>query len=310
MHPVLFQVPTPWGAIPVYSYGVMLGLSLIAAWYFIVYIGAKKDGLDRELLANTFLATAVTAIVGSRILYVATNLDRFDTFGEMIAMREGGLVAYGGFLGGLLGSWAYLRTKKVPLTAWADIVAPTLGSGLVLTRIGCWLYGCDFGKPLGESAPRALASLGTFPNWQTKLDSAGPKLLCEQTLQGSPAYAWHVQEYDLPAEALHSLPVHPTQLYESLFGVFLFGISLYLLRRRAFRGQVILVVAGLYAIFRFFIEIVRDDPQRGEALGFTTSQLISMAIVPLVAFAYVALERRARLRGETPIPASALAKDR
>lgn len=308
MHPVLVEIPTPWGAVPVYSYGVMLGLSLIAAWYFIIYVGSKKDGLDRELLANTFLVTAITAIVGSRILYVVTNLDRFDTFGEMLSMREGGLVAYGGFLGGLLGAWIYLRVKKVPLPAWADIVAPTLGSGLALTRIGCWLYGCDFGRPLGESAPAALVSLGTFPNWQTEVDRAGPKLLCEQTVQGSPAYAWHVQEYDLPADALTSLPVHPTQLYESLFGIVLFAIALYLLRHRAFRGQVILAVAGLYATFRFFIEYVRDDPQRGEALGFTTSQIVSLLILPFCVFAYIGLKRRHRAHGDPKIPPHALAK--
>ena len=48
----------------------------------------------------------------------------------------------------------------------------------------------------------------------------------------------------------------------------------------------LLSVAGLYGVWRFLIEYVRDDPERGSAFGFSTSQLISLAIVPLAAFFY------------------------
>ena len=39
----------------------------------------------------------------------------------IFAFRKGGLVAYGGFVGGLLGSWAFLAPKKIRLLAWADV---------------------------------------------------------------------------------------------------------------------------------------------------------------------------------------------
>jgi hypothetical protein len=52
MHPVLFSIPTPWGAIPIYSYGVMLGSSLLFAWYFIMYMGKKIEGYNRELRSS------------------------------------------------------------------------------------------------------------------------------------------------------------------------------------------------------------------------------------------------------------------
>lgn len=304
MHPILVQIPTPWGAIPIYSYGVMLGLSLILAWYFIMYWGSKKEELDKELMANAFIVTAIVAILGARLLYVFTNLDRFDSIGEWFAFRSGGLVAYGGFLGGFVGSYVYMRRKGVPILAWADIVAPTLGVGLVFTRIGCYLYGCDFGAPLGDHAPGWLESLGTFPRWDYATDG-GPQLLCDQTISGSPAWSYHVAQYDLPATAEASMAVHPTQLYESLAGAALFGLGMLVWRNRAFRGQVILVLAGGYAVWRFFIEYMRDDPQRGEAFGFTTSQLISLILLPIVAFAYVAIRKRAREQGEPSIPDSA-----
>jgi phosphatidylglycerol---prolipoprotein diacylglyceryl transferase len=304
MHPILVQIPTPWGAIPIYSYGVMLGLSLIVAWYFIMYWGHRKEGLDRELMANCFIVTAIVAIVGARLLYVLTNLDRFDNFADWFAFRSGGLVAYGGFLGGLLGSWLYLRAKGVPLLAWADIAAPTLGLGLMFTRVGCYLYGCDFGAPLRDDAPGALHTLGTFPKWDFATGE-GPKLLCDQTISGSPAFSHHVAEYDLPATAAASLPVHPTQIYESLAGLALFGVAMLVWRHRQFRGQVILALAAGYAVWRFLIEYVRDDPQRGEAFGFSTSQLISLALLPLLGFTYLAVQRRFRAEGDPPIPASA-----
>ncbi|MCA9607714.1 MAG: prolipoprotein diacylglyceryl transferase, partial [Myxococcales bacterium] len=99
MHPVLFEIPMPWGDQPVYSYGVMLGTSLLVAWYTIMWLGAKKESLSAELMRNTFIVTAISAIVSSRLLYVATNPDEFHSFGDVFNLQGGGLVAYGGFLG-------------------------------------------------------------------------------------------------------------------------------------------------------------------------------------------------------------------
>ncbi|MFW5921463.1 MAG: prolipoprotein diacylglyceryl transferase [Polyangiales bacterium] len=305
MHPILVEIPTPWGELPLYSYGVMLGLSLVVAWYFIMWWGHKKEKLDKELMANTFIVTAISAIVISRLFYIFTNLDKFDTIGEWFAFRQGGLVAYGGFIGGFLGAWAYLRSKGVPLLAWADIVVPTLGTGLMFTRVGCYLYGCDFGRPLGDDAPGWLQSLGTFPKWD--VDASG--FVCSDALNGSPAWALHTEKYDIGLDAAASLPVHPTQVYESLAGLTLFGITMLVWQRRKFRGQVLCVAVVAYGVWRFLIEYVRDDPERGSAFGFSTSQLISMLLVPLAGVAYMTLQKRAREKGESKIPESALQRE-
>lgn len=306
MHPILFRIPSPWGEIPIYSYGVMLGLSLIVAWYFIMYVGSKREGLDKELMANCFIVTAIAGIVGSRILYILTNLDDFETPASWFSARTGGLVAYGGFLGGFAGSLAYLRTKRVPILVWSDVVTPALASGLFFTRIGCWLYGCDFGKPLAGDAPGFLKSLGTFPRW----DFATDGLACAQEVHGSPAWVQHVRAHDLSDAATASLPVHPTQLYESLAGLVIFGVALLVWRRRKFRGQVTFAVVGLYAIWRFFVEMYRDDPERGFAFGFSTSQLISLALLPVAIAGYVVVQKRFRERGDLVVPESAKAGEK
>lgn len=302
MHPILFEIPTPWGSLPIYSYGMMLGFSLIVAWYFVMHHGHKLEGLHPDIMAHSFIITAVCAIAASRVLYILTNLDSYHTLGDLISFQKGGLVAYGGFIGGFLACWGYCRAKGIPLLPWADIIAPTLGTGLLFTRMGCWLYGCDFGGPLAEDAPDLLVHLGTFPHW----DYSDANYIWGSTLNGSPAYNHHMTEYPARMAGLdHSLPVHPTQLYESLAGLVIFAIGYYTLRHRTFKGQVFFVSAIVYSLWRFGIEFVRDDPERGEYFGFSTSQLISLAIVPLVVLAWIHTRRQVNLHGETPIPDSA-----
>jgi phosphatidylglycerol:prolipoprotein diacylglycerol transferase len=288
MHPILFEIPTPglpWGdSLPIYSYGVMLGTSMIVAWYIVMWLG-EREGVSRDTLANAFIATAVSSIVGARLLYVITNPDEFESFGDLLALRRGGLVAYGGFLGGYFGALAFAAiTKKMRLMSWADVVAPTLALGLTLTRVGCYLYGCDFGARLGDDAPSWLRAIGTFPHWHD-----GPVRDA-----GSPAWSHHVATYDLPFDASSSYPVHPTQLYESLAGVALLAVTLLVWRHRQFRGHVVTVLAMAYGVWRFAIEYVRDDPERGEAFGFSTSQLISLAIIPVAALFYLHFRKQQR----------------
>jgi phosphatidylglycerol:prolipoprotein diacylglycerol transferase len=231
-------------------------------------------------------------------------LDQYDSIGSWFDLRSGGLVAYGGFLGGFVTALAFWRIKKIPLLPFADVAVPTLASGLMFTRVGCYLYGCDYGRPLEGSAPSWLQSAGTFPKWDGE---AYPAFACDQTINGSPAYQHHLQEYpDLMAERLSSLAVHPTQIYESVAGLVLFVFATWLLMHRKFRGQVLVTVAGLYGLWRFLIEYLRDDPERGFAFGFSTSQLISLALIPVCIIAYIHLRKRAEENGDIELPAWAL----
>lgn len=285
MHPILFEIPTPWGAQPIFSYGVMLGSSMIAAWYIVMWLG-ERDGMDKDALANGFIAAAVSAIIGARLLYIVTNPDEFMSAASWFNLRAGGLVAYGGFLGGFFGALAYFRSRGIPLLRFADVAAPTLALGLGLTRVGCYLYGCDFGARLSPEAPSWLVTLGTFPHWAND--------------EGSPAWSYHVHEYHLGFDAPNSFPVHPTQIYESLAGLCLVAITVAIWRRREFYGQVLFVLAMAYGLWRFGIEFVRDDPERGFFAGFSTSQLISLAIVPVAGFFY--FKQRAEQRAQpTPV---------
>jgi phosphatidylglycerol:prolipoprotein diacylglycerol transferase len=246
--------------IPIYSYGVMLGLSLVVGWYLTLTL-ADRDGLPKETMANCYVFTALAAIAGSRVLYVLTNLDEFHSLADIFAFRRGGLVAYGGFIGGYLGSWLYLKMNGLRLLPWADVAVPSLASGLLITRVGCYLFGCDFGKRLPDTAPDFLKKLGTFPHWAAGTLDAG---------DGAPAYVRHLELYrgtPLGAELLRtnaSLPVHPTQIYESLCGLLLLSLLLWQRKSQKFRGQIFFTFAFGYGFLRFLLEIIRDDVERGE----------------------------------------------
>jgi phosphatidylglycerol:prolipoprotein diacylglycerol transferase len=249
MRPVLFRIPLI--DLPLYSYGLMLALSLVVGWYLTLGL-CERDGLDRKLMGRCYMWTAGAAVAGSRLLYVFTNFDRFDSFLEVFMVWKGGLVAYGGFIGGFLGSLVFCRLNKVRLLAWADCAVPSLCTGLMITRLGCLMYGCDFGKPFNGS-------------WSIVF----PK--------GSPAYNQQRVEGLLPPDALHSLPVHPTQLYESLNGLVLLGILLLVRRYRRFSGEMFVAFTMGYAVLRYWVEVLRADEQRGNIGPLSTSQFIGVA---------------------------------
>ncbi len=292
MHPILFRIPMPgWQlpwlgkvmALPIYSYGVMLGLSIVVGWYLTLGL-ARRDGLPTDDMANNYVFTALLAILGSRVLYVITNPSEFTAWTDLFALRRGGLVAYGGFLGGFLGSWLYLRSKQLPLLPWADVAVPSLATGLMITRIGCYLFGCDFGKPLGASAPGWLQRMGSFPHWpEGTLDKGG----------GSPAWVAHYERHLIDINAAHSLPVHPTQIYESLVGLSLFGLVMLQRRHQTFRGQVFLLFTFAYGFLRYGIEILRDDAERGEYGPLLSEHLIVPGGLLLLALGYIFFVARA-----------------
>lgn len=259
MRPVLFEIPLV--NFPIHSYGVMLGISFLLGWSICLRL-AEKAGIDRLLGSRALFWTLVFSIVGARIMYFVAQPDRFS-FIDLFKIWEGGLVAYGGMIGGTIA--AYVALKKFGINFWefADYASPGIAVGIAVTRIGCFLYGCDFGA-IAKDFPLAVR----YP--------AHP--VASQPGRLSPAFEHHVTDLRLlPANAPDSLPVHPTQLYETVAGLLLLGATFLVLRKfKKFHGQVFATLVVGYAVLRFIIEALRDDPQRGQYFGLSTSQNISI----------------------------------
>ena len=168
---------------------------------------------------------------------------------------RGGLAYYGGLL--LAAGYARYFTWKHKIRWWrvADLAAPPILLGLFFGRLGCYFNGCCYGKET-TSAIGIRFPIGSSP-WRAQYDA-------HQIQPGSPM-----------------LPVHPTQLYESLGCLILFLFTYYYVRpRRRKEGEVIGAMLIGYGIVRSICEIFRND-ERGVLWGFlSTSQIIS---VPLLA---------------------------
>ncbi len=268
----LAALQQPWTPVPIYSYGVMLGTSLMVGWLLAMRL-AKQDGIGQEAAAAIYMWSAIWSIIGSRVLWWITTPT--VPLLEIIFINRGGLVAYGGMIGGFLASWYGCHKRGIPLLRWADVAAPSVVLGTAITRVGCLLFGCDFGRR--SDVPWAIS----FP-------------------KGSPAWNHHVEDFRLARDAAWSYPVHPTQIYESLVGLSLFALLMLLRRYRRFSGQVFLGWVFGYGILRSIIEIYRDDDDRGlytvpfTHVSLSTSQIIGIVSVVLGLFLLTNLRRRSQ----------------
>jgi phosphatidylglycerol---prolipoprotein diacylglyceryl transferase len=256
----------PWPPLPVHSYGLFLTVSMIGGW-FVAARFARQEGISVEQAASIYLWTAVWSIVGARLLYVVVMWRSFHGFWEIFTIQRGGLVAYGGMIGGVIASAVACRRRGVPLLRWADAAAPSVVLGTAITRMGCFLFGCDYGKPT------------TWP-WGVAFPA------------GSPAWRDHVTRLGLPRSSPRSLPVHPTQLYEALSALGLFLLLLWLRQRPRFAGQVFLAWVIGYGLLRPAVELFRDDRERGWVGPLSTSQAIGLGSVVLGIAGLTALWRR------------------
>lgn len=258
MYPELFRI----GSFPINTYGVFLALAFLSAILITVKL-AERDGLPREKIYDLSLWMLLAALVGSKLLMLVVEPQYRENPLELFSLdflRSGG-VFYGGLIGAMLAGYLLMKRFKLPWWKTADACAPGIALGNFFGRQGCFAAGCCWGTP--TSLP------------------------------------WGVQFTDL-AHQITGVPtgvrLHPTQLYESFAMLIVFGLLLWLHKRRRFSGQVILTYALLYSLIRFAIEFVRDN-RRSEILGLTsltglsTQQLISI-VIALAAVVLLVIRRR------------------
>lgn len=246
MFPELFRI----GNFPVNTYGVLLAIGMLLALFAAARLAAR-DGLPRERIYDLGLWTLIGGLVGSKILMIFTE-ENVQVF-SLDFLRSGG-VYYGGFLGGFFALALLIRWYKLPFWKVADAFAPGVALGQAIGRQGCFAAGCCWGKPT---------------------DSAVGVHFTEHAHEftGVPIYGADGGD----------LYLHPTQLYESITMLVVFGILVLIHRRKRFDGQVLIAYGIIYGIVRFAIEFLRDDP-RGNLFGLTaltglsTSQIISLVV--------------------------------
>ena len=89
-----------------------------------------------------------------------------------------------------------------------------------------------------------------------------------------------------------NVPIHPTQLYEAGAELAILGLLLWLERRwRPFPGRTFWSYLLFYGVTRFIIEFYRGDA-RGMVGDLSTSQFVSVLLVPLSIIMLIVLARR------------------
>ena len=157
MHPILldFTVPGVGLHVRLPAYGFFLALAFLSAIQ-LGHVRAMKKGLDPELMGNFYVVLILSSMIGARSTYVWLEWDRFhDRPWEALLLWKGGLVFYGGVIGGFTGCFVFVRWAHLSALELADLAAPCLALGHAIGRMGCFFNGCCHGVP--TSGPFGVA---------------------------------------------------------------------------------------------------------------------------------------------------------
>ena len=260
---------SPFG-FDIYWYGLLIGLGVMMLLMTAFY-RTPKLGINTDHFVDVILFTTVGAVVGARAYYVAFAPYEYETFFEMINIRDGGLAIYGGVIGGILLGMVGCKIRKINLLDYVDII---LGATLIGQSIGRW---------------------GNFMNQEafgTNTDG-----LFGMISEGTVNYLKRVQP-TLAAQGIivdPSMPVHPTFLYESMWCLLGFILIQLYFKHRKFKGEIACLYMIWYGLGRFFIEGLRTDSLEIFA-GLRASQLV--AAVSVIAGLAIIVYNRLGIKGK------------
>jgi phosphatidylglycerol:prolipoprotein diacylglycerol transferase len=257
MYPELFKI----GPISIKAFGLGLAITFLAGVLYVRKM-TTRDGKPFEPYLAFAYIMIFGGVIGARLSYVLLHWADFaDNLGAIFNPFQSdqfgiaGLNLYGGVLLAIAASIVYARIKGISILEVFDYFAPTVGLGIGISRIGCFLNGCCFGTPCD------------LP-W------------CVEFPVGSiPWSVWGAQH------------IHPSQIYSSLYGFVLFVWLHWMLKNKRFQGQIVAILLMAEAVFRYAIEYVRyyESEMHFDFLGMhpTYNQLVSLCLFAAGAILYV-----------------------
>ena len=263
MHPDLIA------GLPIKTYGFCMALGFLAAWQVLSWL-CRRTGRPPDPLSNLLMLMLFSGIIGARLEYVREFWGREFASDPLSVFKvwQGGLVFYGGLILAIAVFFVWCRVRREPMAPVADLFVTVIPLAHAFGRVGCFFFGCCYGR---ESA---CACAVAFP-------------------RHSPAWNAQVEAGRILQSAQSSLPVLPTQLFEAAAVLCLFAVLLFVFlrnwkRRPGFTTGCYL--AG-YACIRFSIEFLRDDMRQrfGEV---SIGQVVSIGLFGLgITFMFVSLFR-------------------
>jgi phosphatidylglycerol:prolipoprotein diacylglycerol transferase len=227
-------------------YGLMLGISFLCGYGF-----ARRQLIRRYQIpagpVDLFLSCLILGgFFGSRLFSIlfemSVPLEKVPSY--LFGYQSSSVTFFGGFLVDVLVLMIFIRKYRMNFWDMADTLCLPVAFGLALTRIGCFMAGCCWGKPGG----------------------------------GPWAVVFSHPEAITPDK---HIPLHPVQLYHSLSNLLIFIIlfTLFIKFRTRPRGFLFTLFMLLYPLGRFITEYFRGDAARGFLFDtFSTSQFISILV--------------------------------
>ncbi len=250
MYPTLLS----WGELRFHSYTVMMTLGFLIGVLGPNWLNNRK-GRPYPISPVGGIWVFFAGIGGSKIYWMIQ-------YGEWADLRylqffiTGGLVFFGGLMGGIVGLIVYLKYIKSPVIPVFDMVAPFMAIAHGIGRVGCFLNGCCWG----------MLMQGHWP-WGVQYPQATYGPYRSQILEGL-----------ISREETRALPIHPVQLYETLGLTIIFLVLLFIYKKHRRHGVVVLSYITLYGGLRFITEAFRGESTR-HLMGFTVSQMVGLAML-------------------------------
>lgn len=245
MYPKLFEI----GPIPVYSYGLMLGIAFLTG-SSIFNRQLRRNGMDENIGVSITFLSLLGGIVGSKLFYILEEWN-FGTgdplssyFTSDVLFSPSGLTFYGGLILAFILIFIYCKSKKISFLKILDFLSPAAALGYGIARVGCHLSGDgDYGIEVN----------GTFWEFLGYSYSKGTVPTAEGVL------------------------VHPTPVYEFAAALIIFTILW--INRSKFKtpGVIFSYYLILSGIERLLVEFIRINPK--VTLGLSQAQLISVFMI-------------------------------
>lgn len=224
------------GPLTLQTFGLMFALAFVVAGWLVAK-RLKELGSPADWAYELILAAAIGGVVGAKLWF---SLEQGDWSLDQL-FSGGGLVWYGGALGGAAAVALYAKWRDFFNLTLLDICAPALAAGYAVGRLGCHLSGDgDYGKVTDA--------------W------------------------WGVSYADGTVPTPPGVEVHPTPILEAVtMGIL--ALVLWRLRNRWAPGVLFGVYLVVSSIERFLIEFLRRNEI--VALGMTLAQLFSIGLVAI-----------------------------
>ncbi len=218
------------GSVTVYWYGILITCGIVLAFVY-SYFATKREGIKTDDLLDMGIWAVICAIVGARLYYVLTSLEKYKgRFWDVFKIWEGGIAIYGAIIGGAIAIAVVCLVKKVRILKAYDAISPAVMIGQIIGRWGNFMNGEAFGYQLREGDALYWARMGVYSSATKQLGESG------------------------------IIYVHPTFLYESLWNLVGFIlINVFFARKKKFDGQIFCSYIAWYGFGRTFIELLRQD---------------------------------------------------